>query len=314
MEEALNFSGVLLVYVVALIGFTIFLWCLGIKVREYIFLARVIQRNLSLIVGTAIKVVPMGSQLLAFFLRSLKPKSKKPIKTEGRLEPSFATDISNKRVSDHISLDKKTGKDGFSLEISPSRLNKSFSDVSSSLKIEKKPKDKRQNNQVSLDLIQEGEYQFPVLDLLSVPKKISINAPEKSALEANAKLLESVLQDFGVKGEIVQVRTGPVVTLYELEPAPGTKSSRVIGLGDDIARSMSAVSVRVAVVPGRNVIGIELPNHDREMVFLRELFQSPEYAEAKDKLPIALGKDISGSPVVVDLARMPHLLIAGTTG
>ena len=117
-----------------------------------------------------------------------------------------------------------------------------------------------------------------------------------------------------MKGEIVQVRTGPVVTLYELEPAPGTKSSRVIGLGDDIARSMSAVSVRVAVVPGRNVIGIELPNHDREMVFLRELFQSPEYAEAKDKLPIALGKDISGSPVVVDLARMPHLLIAGTTG
>ena len=180
--------------------------------------------------------------------------------------------------------------------------------------MKKKPKDRRQNNQVSLDLIQEGEYQFPVLELLSVPKKISVNAPEKSALEANAKLLESVLQDFGVKGEIVQVRTGPVVTLYELEPAPGTKSSRVIGLGDDIARSMSAVSVRVAVVPGRNVIGIELPNHDREMVFLRELFQSPEYAEAKDKLPIALGKDISGSPVVVDLARMPHLLIAGTTG
>ena len=182
------------------------------------------------------------------------------------------------------------------------------------MRVKRKIKDKKQNEQVSLNLTQEGEYQFPVLDLLSMPNKISVNAPEKSALEANAKLLESVLQDFGVKGEIVQVRTGPVVTLYELEPAPGTKSSRVIGLGDDIARSMSAVSVRVAVVPGRNVIGIELPNQDREMVFLRELFQSPEYAEAKDKLPIALGKDISGSPVVVDLARMPHLLIAGTTG
>ena len=160
-------------------------------------------------------------------------------------------------MGDHINLDEKTRKDGLNLEISPSRLNKSFSHASSSVKIEKKPKDRRQNNQVSLDLIQEGEYQFPVLELLSVPKKISVNAPEKSALEANAKLLESVLQDFGVKGEIVQVRTGPVVTLYELEPAPGTKSSRVIGLGDDIARSMSAVSVRVAVVPGRNVIGIE---------------------------------------------------------
>jgi len=312
--EALNFSASLLVYGLALIGFTIFLWCLGIKVREYIFLARVIQRNSSLIVAAMIKVIPKGSQLLTFSLRSFKPTSKKLIKTEGRLEPSFATDISDKRMGDHLNLYEKTGKDGFNLEISPSRLNKNFSDASSFVKIEKKRKDRRQNNQVSLDLIQEGEYQFPVLELLSVPKKISINAPEKSALEANAKLLESVLQDFGVKGEIVQVRTGPVVTLYELEPAPGTKSSRVIGLGDDIARSMSAVSVRVAVVPGRNVIGIELPNHDREMVFLRELFQSPEYAEAKDKLPIALGKDISGSPVVVDLARMPHLLIAGTTG
>ena len=312
--EALNFSASLLVYGLALIGFTIFLWCLGIKVREYIFLARVIQRNSSLIVAAMIKVIPKGSQLLTFSLRSFKPKSKKLIKTEGRLEPSFATDISDKRMGDHLNLYEKTRKDGFNLEISPRRLNKNFSDASSFVKIEKKPKDRRQNNQVSLDLIQEGEYQFPVLELLSVPKKFSVNAPEKSALEANAKLLESVLQDFGVKGEIVQVRTGPVVTLYELEPAPGTKSSRVIGLGDDIARSMSAVSVRVAVVPGRNVIGIELPNHDREMVFLRELFQSPEYAEAKDKLPIALGKDISGSPVVVDLARMPHLLIAGTTG
>ena len=314
VEEALDFSVSLLVYVVALTGLTIFLWCLGIKFREYIFLARVTQRNFSLIAATTTKVVPLGSQFLTLSLRCLKPKSKKLIKTEGRLEPSFAKDISTKSVGDHVSTDEKTGKDGLNLEISPSRLNKSFSDAYSSVKTQKNLKDRRQNNQVSLDLIQEGEYQFPVLDLLSIPKKISIDAPEKSVLEANAKLLESVLQDFGVKGEIVQVRTGPVVTLYELEPAPGTKSSRVIGLGDDIARSMSAVSVRVAVIPGRNVIGIELPNQDREMVFLRELFQSPEYAEAKDKLPIALGKDISGSPIVVDLARMPHLLIAGTTG
>ncbi|MBI2586324.1 MAG: cell division protein FtsK, partial [Rhodospirillales bacterium] len=123
-----------------------------------------------------------------------------------------------------------------------------------------------------------------------------------------------VLEDFGVRGEIVKVRPGPVITLYELEPAPGTKTSRVIGLSDDIARSMSAVSVRIAVVPGRSVIGIELPNITREMVNLRELLASEAFEKAPAKLPLALGKDIGGAPVIVDLARMPHLLIAGTTG
>ena len=144
--------------------------------------------------------------------------------------------------------------------------------------------------------------------------EMCIRDRDKQTLEANARMLETVLQDFGVKGEIVEVRTGPVVTLYELEPAPGTKSSRVIGLADDIARSMSAVSVRVAVVPGRNVIGIELPNARREMVFLRQLFETDNYSDTNAKLPIALGKDIGGAPVIVDLAKMPHLLIAGTTG
>jgi S-DNA-T family DNA segregation ATPase FtsK/SpoIIIE len=149
---------------------------------------------------------------------------------------------------------------------------------------------------------------------LAYKKEIINSAPDKQTLEANARMLETVLQDFGVKGEIVEVRTGPVVTLYELEPAPGTKSSRVIGLADDIARSMSAVSVRVAVVPGRNVIGIELPNARREMVFLRQLFETDNYSDTNAKLPIAIGKDIGGAPVIVDLAKMPHLLIAGTTG
>jgi S-DNA-T family DNA segregation ATPase FtsK/SpoIIIE len=123
-----------------------------------------------------------------------------------------------------------------------------------------------------------------------------------------------VLDDFGVKGEIVKVRPGPVVTRYELEPAPGTKTSRVVGLADDIARSMSAVSVRVAVVPGSSTIGIELPNNNRETVFLRELLGSEVFERASGKLPLILGKDISGHPMIVDLARMPHLLIAGTTG
>jgi DNA segregation ATPase FtsK/SpoIIIE, S-DNA-T family len=168
--------------------------------------------------------------------------------------------------------------------------------------------------QETLDLAPAGEYRMPQLSLLAPPESELTGGPDKDTLEINARMLETVLQDFGVKGEIVKVRSGPVVTLYELEPAPGTKSSRVIGLADDIARSMSAVSVRVAVVPGRNVIGIELPNASREMVVLRENFEAESYEKSSAKLPIALGKDIGGTPVVVDLARMPHLLIAGTTG
>ncbi len=160
-----------------------------------------------------------------------------------------------------------------------------------------------------------NEYQLPPLDLLSLPSRVKTETKiDEAALEQNARLLETVLEDFGVKGQIVKVRPGPVVTLYELEPAPGTKASRVIGLADDIARSMSAVSARVATVPGRNVIGIELPNAKRETVFLRELLSTKNYEDNRLGLPLALGKDIGGDPVIADLARMPHLLIGGTTG
>ena len=160
-----------------------------------------------------------------------------------------------------------------------------------------------------------GEYHLPPLDILSSPSRVATETKiDEAALEQNARLLETVLDDFGVKGQIVKVRPGPVVTLYELEPAPGTKSSRVIGLADDIARSMSAVSARVATVPGRNVIGIELPNARRETVFLRELLSTRHYEDTRLGLPLALGKDIGGDPVIADLARMPHLLIGGTTG
>jgi DNA segregation ATPase FtsK/SpoIIIE, S-DNA-T family len=159
-----------------------------------------------------------------------------------------------------------------------------------------------------------NSYQLPALQLLSEAKKIVGTKISEEALEQNARLLEGVLDDFGVKGEIIQVRPGPVVTLYELEPAPGIKSSRVIGLADDIARSMSAVSARVAVVQGRNAIGIELPNQKRETVFLRELLASQDFDKTKHRLAIALGKTIGGEAVIVDLARMPHLLVAGTTG
>ncbi|WP_247873279.1 DNA translocase FtsK 4TM domain-containing protein, partial [Azospirillum sp. TSH64] len=158
-------------------------------------------------------------------------------------------------------------------------------------------------------------YELPPLDLLQVPPTgIRGEQLDEAALQRNASQLEGVLGDFGVRGEIQKVHPGPVVTLYELEPAPGTKSSRVIGLADDIARSMSAVSVRVAVVPGRNVIGVELPNAKRETVLLRELMAAEGFDKHGGKLALALGKDIGGQPVVADLARFPHLLVAGTTG
>ncbi len=161
----------------------------------------------------------------------------------------------------------------------------------------------------------DGVYLTPPLDLLAArDSNTTIIQLNKDALQQNAVFLGSVLADFGIKGEIVKVRPGPVVTLYELEPAPGTKSSRVIGLSGDIARSMSAVSVRIAVVPGQNVIGIELPNLNREMVYMRELVESKEFESSRNNLPLALGKDIGGVPIIADLANMPHLLIAGTTG
>ncbi|MCX8252779.1 DNA translocase FtsK [Beijerinckiaceae bacterium RH AL1] len=159
-----------------------------------------------------------------------------------------------------------------------------------------------------------GAYVLPPLAMLAEAKRQQGAQISEDALQQNARLLEGVLDDFGVKGEIINVRPGPVVTLYELEPAPGIKSSRVIGLADDIARSMSAISARVAVVPGRNAIGIELPNQRRETVFLRELLASQDFDKTKHSLAIALGKNIGGEPIIVDLAKMPHLLVAGTTG
>lgn len=159
------------------------------------------------------------------------------------------------------------------------------------------------------------EWEFPSIDMLQdPPADHETDMLDEEALRENAEKLQNVLADFNVNGEIVSIHPGPVVTLYELEPAPGTKTSRVIGLSDDIARSMSAVSVRCAVVPGRNVIGIELPNATRQTVFLKDLMESPTVHKTKAKLPLILGKDIGGHPIIGDLTRMPHLLVAGTTG
>ncbi len=174
---------------------------------------------------------------------------------------------------------------------------------------------KRIRREAQRSLLALEAFEFPPMHLLAEPKQPS-GRPGLSAqaLEQNARLLEGVLEDFGVRGEIIAVHPGPVVTLYELEPAPGVKSSRVIGLADDIARSMSAISTRVAVIPGKNAIGIELPNQRRETVYLRELIASEDFEKSKGKLPLCLGKTIGGDPVIADLARMPHLLVAGTTG
>ncbi|MEM9343839.1 MAG: DNA translocase FtsK 4TM domain-containing protein [Pseudomonadota bacterium] len=158
------------------------------------------------------------------------------------------------------------------------------------------------------------EYDAPPFGLLASPDTVERLQLSHESLEANARMLEAVLDDYGVKGDIVSVRPGPVVTMYELEPAPGLKASRVIGLADDIARSMSALSARVSTVPGRSVIGIELPNERREKVVLRELLSGRDYGDGAHRLPLALGKNIGGEPVVANLAKMPHLLIAGTTG
>ncbi|ADE40051.1 FtsK/SpoIIIE family DNA translocase [Candidatus Puniceispirillum marinum] len=167
--------------------------------------------------------------------------------------------------------------------------------------------------QTVLDFDAATGFKLPPQKLLQAPGK-SASAPAKAVLQEHANMLETVLSDFSVKGNIADVRYGPVVTRYDLNPAPGTKSQRVISLADDIARSMSAISVRVAVVPGQNVIGIELPNEDRQTVILRDVLDSAVWRENNNALPMALGKDIAGAPIVVDLAKMPHLLVAGTTG
>ena len=160
----------------------------------------------------------------------------------------------------------------------------------------------------------ENEYKLPAINLLSIPQESGDIEYDEATLQKNAIELETVLKDFGIKGKIVKVRPGPVVTLYELEPAPGTRTARVIGLSDDIARSMAVASVRMAVVSGHNTIGIELPNEKRQTVWLRELLEDPAFKNSKNILNVTLGKDIGGQHIYADLSKMPHLLVAGTTG
>jgi DNA segregation ATPase FtsK/SpoIIIE, S-DNA-T family len=216
------------------------------------------------------------------------------VDADGRIEPSFG----HAPIADDFEDD-----DGEDLTAPSYRITRTAA------------KEKKKHTGLSRAPRMDEPYEPPSIRLLqAVSRAQRGRAVSDEVLQENARELEGVLQDFGVKGEITNVRPGPVVTLYELEPAPGTKSSRVIGLADDIARSMSAVATRVAVVPGRNAIGIELPNDRREVVLLRELLETTDFEETDARLALALGKNIGGEPIIVDLSRMPHLLIAGTTG
>ena len=233
-----------------------------------------------------------------------------------RTEPVFEhgdTSSRNKEGSASDQVTPEFGSGATATVSSPRRANTAIvADKAKQLVTGERAKKAQQGR---LALGNSYSVQLPPLNFLELPPESKPeDKADKSALSQNAELLESVLQDFGVKGEIVKVRPGPVVTLYELEPAPGTKTARVVGLSDDIARSMSALSVRIAVVPGRSVIGIELPNARRDMVYFRELLASKDFEKSRGTLTLVLGKDIGGLPVMVDLARMPHLLIAGTTG
>ena len=247
----------------------------------------------------------------SFWRRFVEEEPIVAVPVTGRIEPVFGSAYDMGPDSDRDDLDDE---DDF--EVPPDDAAATGAGAARvTLAKSKLKQGRRASKEAQPSLLPKDGYELPPLRLLAEPKQArNSTAADKEALEQNARLLETVLDDFGVKGEIIHVRPGPVVTLYELEPAPGTKSSRVIGLADDIARSMSAISARVAVVPGRNVIGIELPNSFREMVYLREILASESFEKSKAKLPLCLGKTIGGESVIADLARMPHLLIAGTTG
>ncbi|OJV15292.1 MAG: hypothetical protein BGO27_02155 [Alphaproteobacteria bacterium 33-17] len=218
----------------------------------------------------------------------------------------IAKSFSKNNAEEYSSEDVEIKFDDIEEELTARTSIKKTSKISNTRTIKKSDK--------SLKYSPDAEFVLPPLNLLTEKPKNATFKVTSEALRQQVTLLEQVLVDFGIKGQIIQVKPGPVVTLFELEPAAGTKSARIIGLADDIARSMSALSARIAVVPGKNIIGIELPNKQRETVYFKELLESSIFKEVELKLPLALGKDIGGETSVVDLAKMPHLLVAGTTG
>lgn len=269
----------------ALMGFLALNFAVALHLRFWFE----IIKSIVLLGGRGIKL--FGKLIKLGFISLIKIRIHLPQKKKSeKKEPVF-------------SMDKNTEEDG-------------SKDIITAPKIKSKdePKNKTQTKKSGEKNTVASGYVYPALDLLSKPKNTNSGVVSEKELEAIARKLESVLQEFGVNGKIVKIRPGPVVTLYELEPAPGTKTARVIGLSDDIARSMSAISVRIAVVSGKNTIGIELPNTTREIVWLRDLFESSGFSDSKNTLNVVLGKDIGGENTYADLAKMPHLLVAGTTG
>jgi S-DNA-T family DNA segregation ATPase FtsK/SpoIIIE len=279
---------------------------LGISIKGYLLFARHVA-GAGKSAGAALEGALSGMPGFKDRLSRLNER-RDVAQTMGRDQPRFDNDPPP-------ALDDETVRSKLAEHVIPAILRRSAKPGAQVERARARPAKRNPARQASLDFEGEERFELPPIDLLAQP---IVNAAaqriNEESLEKNARLLETVLEDFGVKGEITRVRPGPVVTLYELEPAPGTKTSRVVSLADDVARSMSAVSVRIAVVPGRSVIGIELPNRERETVALRELLEDEAYRSSPARLALTLGKDIGGQPIVVDLARMPHLLIAGTTG
>ncbi len=256
----------------------------------------------------------LGGFAGSLFERGSAAAEDAPLKKRARKEPEFNVETKAPVTApdDDVEpvMDAEDSDEAFEIE-----MPKAKDVVAPRARAAKPSKREMEARQGSLLPSSKKGFDLPHLEILTAPPPDRIGkVVSREALEGNARMLESVLDDFGIKGQITKVRPGPVVTLYELEPAPGTKTSRVVSLADDIARSMSAVAVRIAVVPGRSVIGIELPNATRETVYLREQLATDEFEKSDAKLIIALGKDIGGAPVLADLARMPHLLVAGTTG
>ena len=310
----MNLSGGVIGGVVAAAGAAAAVAAMGLSVAEWRGLAGGFTRFTRVLASRRRQSVDFGLRATDAGGRLLKRGKAMLLRRRLRIEPYFdAFDAGDSEDNEITAATRQTTRRGAKQDFA--------ADSADGLIVE--PRTGRPTNgkreaadrQAQLALEPGKEQSLPPLDILDPsPAGAADETPDEGALEQNARLLETVLDDFGVRGRIVKVRPGPVVTLYELEPAPGTKSSRVVGLADDVARSMSAVSVRIAIIPGRNVIGIELPNVRRELVALRELLSSAAYERTAGQLTLALGKDIGGAPVLVDLARMPHLLIAGTTG
>ena len=274
-------------------GTLAFLYALSLTWEEWKSLFAMMKRGLQLVVKAALSALSFSYSLI----------SKIPLKRGGglRQEPVMAP------LTEDLPIN--TPEDERDYYVAPPKEEPAYDQP-----VEVTPSQPADDNALSLNH-DEGDYQLPPLNLLQKPPSDTDKTRiSKRELEENAIQLKGVLEDFGIRGDVVSVRPGPVVTLYELVPAPGIKASRIISLADDIARSMSAISARVAVIPGKNAIGIELPNTKRQTVYLRELFADKDYEEAGENLSLVLGKDISGHGIIQDLARMPHLLVAGTTG